>query len=131
MNMLNKVPAVTLIFWIIKIMATTVGETAADFLAFNLKLGLTNTSLLMAGLLVVALLFQLKAHRYVPALYWTVVVFVSIVGTLISDNLVDNLGVSLTTTLIFGGALVVVFALWYASEKTLSVHSIETQTKRI
>ena len=130
MKMLNKVPAVTLIFWIIKIMATTVGETAADFLAFNLKLGLSNTSLLMAGLLLVALVLQLRAHRYVPALYWTVVVFVSIVGTLISDNLVDNLGVSLvTTTIIFATALVVVFALWYASEKTLSVHSIET-TKR-
>lgn len=128
--MLNKVPAVTLIFWIIKIMATTVGETAADFLAFNLKLGLSNTSLLMAGLLVVALLLQLRARHYVPALYWTVVVFVSIVGTLISDNLVDNFGVSLvTTTIIFAAALVLVFGLWYASEKTLSVHSIET-TKR-
>lgn len=130
MNMLSKVPAVALVFWIIKIMATTVGETAADFLAFNLKLGLTNTSLLMAALLVVALLVQLRARRYVPALYWTVVVFVSIVGTLISDNLVDNFGVSLTTTtVLFAGALVVVFALWYANEKTLSVHSIET-TKR-
>ena len=130
MKMLNKVPAVTLIFWIIKIMATTVGETAADFLAFNLKLGLSNTSLLMAGLLVVALLLQLRARHYVPALYWTVVVFVSIVGTLISDNLVDNFGVSLvTTTIIFAAALVLVFGLWYASEKTLSVHSIET-TKR-
>lgn len=128
--MLNKVPAVTLIFWIIKIMATTVGETAADFLAFNLKLGLSNTSLLMAGLLVVALLLLLRARHYVPALYWTVVVFVSIVGTLISDNLVDNFGVSLvTTTIIFAAALVLVFGLWYASEKTLSVHSIET-TKR-
>ena len=130
MKMLNKVPAVTLIFWIVKIMATTVGETAADFLAFNLKLGLTNTSLLMAGLLVVALLLQLRAHRYVPTLYWTVVVFVSIVGTLISDNMVDNFGVSLvTTTIIFAAALVLVFARWYASEETLSVHSIET-TKR-
>ena len=132
MKMLNKVPAVTLIFWIIKIMATTVGETAADFLAFNLKLGLTNTSLLMAALLVVALLVQLRARRYVPALYWTVVVFVSIVGTLISDNLVDNFGVSLTTTtVLFAGALVVVFALWYASEKTLSVHSIETTRREL
>lgn len=99
-------------------MATTVGETAADFLAFNLKLGLTNTSLLMAGLLIVALVLQLRAHRYVPAYYWTVVVFVSIVGALISDNLVDNLGVSLvTTTIIFTAALVLVFVLWYASEK--------------
>ena len=132
MKMLNKVPAVTLVFWIIKIMATTVGETAADFLAFNLRLGLANTSLLMAGLLVLVLLAQLKARRYVPALYWAVVVFVSIVGTLISDNLVDNLGVSLvTTTVIFSVALVLVFALWYTSEKTLSVHTIQTTRREL
>ncbi len=131
-QMLNKVPAVTLIFWIIKIMATTVGETAADFLSVNLKLGLTNTSFIMAGLLVVALVFQLRAGRYVPALYWTVVVFISVVGTLISDNLVDNLGVSLrTTTAVFSAALVGVFALWYASEKTLSVHSIQTTRREL
>ena len=131
-QLLNKVPAVMLIFWIIKIMATTVGETAADFLSVKLKLGLTTTSFIMAGLLVVALGFQLRARRYVPALYWTVVVFISVVGTLISDNLVDNLGVSLlTTTIIFGTSLVVVFALWYAREKTLSVHSIETTRREI
>ena len=132
MNMLNKVPAVTLIFWIIKIMATTVGETAADFLSLNLKLGLTNTSLLMAALLLVVLFFQLRARRYVPALYWTVVVFISVVGTLISDNLVDNFGVSLqTTSLLFGAALVLVFGLWYASEKTLSVHTIQTTRREL
>ena len=132
MNMLNKVPAVTLIFWVIKIMATTVGETAADFLSVNLKLGLTVTSYIMAGLLLVALALQLKARRYIPALYWTVVVFISVMGTLISDNLVDNLGVSLTTTsLLFGVALVLVFGLWYASEKTLSVHTIQTTRREL
>jgi uncharacterized membrane-anchored protein len=131
-QMLNKVPAVTLIFWIIKIMATTVGETAADFLSVNLKLGLTNTSFIMAGLLLIALVFQLRARRYVPAIYWTVVVFISVVGTLISDNLVDNLGVSLvTTTIIFATSLVVVFVLWYVREKTLSVHSIQTTRREI
>ncbi|WP_217275330.1 hypothetical protein [Hymenobacter sp. BRD128] len=125
-------PAVTLVFWVIKIMATTVGETAADFLSVNLKLGLTVTSYIMAGLLVVALAAQLRARRYVPALYWTVVVFISVMGTLISDNLVDNMGVSLqTTSLIFGVALVVVFGLWYASERTLSVHSIQTTRREL
>ena len=113
-------------------MATTVGETAADFLSVNLKLGLTVTSYIMAGLLLVALALQLKARRYVPALYWTVVVFISVMGTLISDNLVDNLGVSLTTTsLLFGVALVLVFGLWYASEKTLSVHTIQTTRREL
>ena len=113
-RMLNKVPQITLFFWIIKIMATTVGETAADFLSETLKLGLTNTSYVMSALLLILLIIQVRANRYIPALYWVVVVFLSVVGTLISDNLVDNLGISLgTTSILFGSALAVVFALWY------------------
>jgi uncharacterized membrane-anchored protein len=81
----------------------------------------------MAVLLLISLAFQLRAKRYVPKIYWIVVVFISVVGTLISDNLVDNLGVSLTTTsLIFLAALVAVFVFWYLSERTLSVHTINT-----
>ena len=129
-QMLNKVPQVTLFFWVIKIMATTVGETAADYLSETLKLGLTGTSYVMSGLLLILLIIQFRTKKYVPAIYWTVVVFISVVGTLISDNLVDNLGVSLlTSTIIFGSALAVIFICWYASEKTLSVHTINT-TKR-
>ena len=129
-EMLNKVPQVTLFFWIIKIMATTVGETAADYLNETLNLGLTGTSYVMGGLLLILLFIQFRTKKYIPAIYWAVVVFISVVGTLISDNLVDNLGVSLlTTTIIFGAALAVVFIWWYASEKTLSVHTINT-TKR-
>lgn len=127
MQMLNKVPEVTLYFWIIKIMATTVGETGADFLNFNLNFGLTGTSLVMAGLLAVFLFIQLRARKYVPWLYWVNVVLISIVGTLITDNLVDNFGIALeTTTAAFGIALLATFALWYAREKTLSIHSIVT-----
>jgi uncharacterized membrane-anchored protein len=126
-KLFNRVPEITLFFWVIKIMATTVGETAADFLAFTMKLGLINTSWVMSGLLVFALLIQFKLKRYVPVSYWLVVVMVSVVGTLITDNLVDNLGVSLVTiTVLFSIALAAVFALWYASEKTLSIHSIHT-----
>lgn len=132
LQMLNKVPEVTLWFWIIKILATTVGETAADFLNFNLNFGLTGTSLVMSGLLAVFIAFQLKARRYVPWLYWVVVVLISVVGTLISDNLVDNLGVTLeTTTLIFSVALAATFALWYWSERTLSIHSIFTTRREL
>ncbi|HRI92838.1 MAG TPA: hypothetical protein PLS93_14465, partial [Accumulibacter sp.] len=94
-RMLNKVPEVTLFFWIIKIMATTVGETAADFLNVNLDLGLTGTSLVMGGLLLVALLAQIKVKRYIPWIYWLAVVLISVFGTLVTDNLVDNFGVSL------------------------------------
>ena len=126
-NMLNKVPAVTVIFWLIKTLATTVGETAADFLNMSLKLGLLVTSGLMALLLVVALFVQMRTRRYVPAIYWLVVVLISVVGTLISDNLVDNLHVSLVvSSAIFAVALAIVFATWYAIERTLSVHTIKT-----
>jgi uncharacterized membrane-anchored protein len=130
MLMLNKVPEVTLYFWIIKIMATTVGETAADFLNFNLHFGLTGTSAVMSILLAVFLAIQLRARKYVPWMYWVAVVLISIVGTLITDNLVDNFGVPLeTTTIAFSLALLVTFVAWYASEKTLSIHTI-VSTKR-
>jgi uncharacterized membrane-anchored protein len=129
-KMLNRVPEVTLYFWIIKIMATTVGETAADFLAFTLNFGLAATSYVMGGLLLIALFNQLRLKRYVPVSYWVVVVLVSIVGTLITDRLVDEMGVSLVSiTIIFSVVLLAVFAWWYGSEGTLAMHSIKT-TKR-
>jgi uncharacterized membrane-anchored protein len=104
-----------------------VGETAADFLNTNLNLGLTGTTVLMAVLLAVTLVFQFRARRYVPGIYWLAVVLLSVVGTLITDNLVDNVGVPLqVTTVVFAVALAVTFASWYASEKTLSIHSIHT-----
>ena len=125
--MLNKVPEVTLVFWILKILATTVGETAADVLSTTFGLGTVNTSFVMGALLLISIFFQFRARKYEPPIYWLVVVFISVVGTLISDNLVDNLGVSLvTTTIIFTVALIAVFVIWYTMEKTLSVHTIYT-----
>jgi uncharacterized membrane-anchored protein len=126
-TLISKVPEITLYFWIIKILCTTVGETAADFLNTNLKFGLTNTTYVMAALLAVVLVLQFKAKKYIPVVYWLAVVLISVVGTLITDNLTDNFGVSLiTTTLIFSIALALVFVGWYISEKTLSIHSIHT-----
>ena len=111
-SMLNKVPLITLAFWIIKILATTVGETGADFLNFNLGFGLTATSLLAAVVLIAFLWLQLRQDRYVPWIYWLTVVFLSIVGTLITDNLSDNFGVSLyVSTAIFSVALAATSAL--------------------
>ena len=125
--MLNKVPEVTLYFWIIKVLCTTVGETAADFLNDNLGLGLTKTTFVTGAVLVVALVFQFRVRRYVPGIYWLAVVLISVVGTLITDNLTDNFGVSLvTTTVVFSIVLAAVFAAWYASERTLSIHTIVT-----
>ena len=124
---LNRVPKVTVDFWLIKLMAVTMGETAADYLAVNLGLGLTATSLIMAAVLIGALVLQFGQKRYVPWSYWLAVVLISIVGTLVTDNLVDNFGVSLvTTTVFFTLALIATFAGWYASERTLSIHSIRT-----
>ena len=125
--MLNKVPQITLYFWIIKILCTTVGETAADFLNADLHLGLTGTSVIMSVLLIVILFFQFKANRYIPSIYWLAVVFISVVGTLITDNLTDNLGVSLeVSTIAFAIALAITFTIWYVMEKTLSIHRINT-----
>lgn len=131
-RVLNKVPEVTLYFWVIKIMATTVGETAADYLIFNLHMGITKTSIIMGVLLLGVLAIQLWLRRYVPAIYWIAVVFLSIFGTLITDNLSDNFGVALTTTTtLFSLALIATFASWYASEKTLSIHSIFTTRREL
>ncbi len=126
-TMLNKVPEVTLFFWIIKIMCTTVGETAADYLNVNLGFGLTNTTYFTGALLAVLLLVQFRLRRYVPAVYWAVVVVISVFGTLITDNMTDAYNVPLTTsTALFSVILAAVFAAWYAVERTLSIHSIVT-----
>jgi uncharacterized membrane-anchored protein len=126
-TMLNKVPEVTLFFWIIKILCTTVGETAADYLNDTLGFGLTNTTYVTGALLAVLLLAQFRLRKYVPAIYWAVVVVISVFGTLITDNLTDGHNVPLTTTTpIFAVILAIVFGVWYAVERTLSMHSIVT-----
>lgn len=131
-DLLNKVPEAILFFWIIKILATTVGETSADFLNFNLNFGLTRTSAVMGGLLAVSLAAQLRARRYVPWLYWLTVVLISVVGTLVTDNLTDNLGIPLeVTTAAFSLALTATFAVWYAKERTLSIHTIYTRDREL
>lgn len=128
----NRVPDVTLDFWLIKLMAVTMGETAADYLAVNLGLGLTVTSLIMTAVLAVALVAQFAQKRYVPWAYWLAVVLISVVGTLVTDNLVDNFGARLqTTTIAFSVLLAATFAVWYASERTLSIHTIFTTRREI
>jgi uncharacterized membrane-anchored protein len=126
-QLLNKVPEVTLYFWVIKVLCTTVGETASDYLATNLSLGLTKTTFVTGALLLLTLVFQFRARKYVPGIYWLGIVLISVVGTQITDNLTDNFGVSLvTTTIVFSVVLALVFAAWYASERTLSIHTIYT-----
>jgi uncharacterized membrane-anchored protein len=124
---LSKVPEVTLFFWIIKVLCTTVGETFADFINGKLGDNLNTTTLVMGALLAVALVVQFRVPEYIPAVYWVAVVLISIVGTLITDNMVENFNVSLnTSTIVFAVLMVASFGIWYASEKTLSIHSIHS-----
>jgi uncharacterized membrane-anchored protein len=126
-NWLVKVPEVTAFFWIIKVLATTVGETFADYLNVTLGFGLNGTTLVTIVALIVAMIFQFKSTRYRPTLYWLVVVLISITGTLFTDNLTDNLGVSLiTSSLIFSIMLAIVFIVWHKTEASLAIHSIYT-----
>jgi uncharacterized membrane-anchored protein len=131
-ELLNKVPEVTLVFWVIKIMSTTVGETGADYLAVHVGLGTAITGGIMIALLVAALLLQLRTRRYVPWIYWLTVVLVSVVGTQITDALTDGLDVSLyLSTVVFAALLAATFAVWYWSERTLSIRTIVTTRREL
>jgi uncharacterized membrane-anchored protein len=128
----NRVPEVTLAFWVIKIMSTTVGETGADYLAVHVGLGTAVTGGIMISLLVVALLLQLRTQRYVPWIYWLTVVLVSVVGTQVTDALTDGLEISLyISTAAFAAALAATFAVWYRIERTLSIHTIVTTRREL
>jgi uncharacterized membrane-anchored protein len=131
-ELLNKVPEVTLAFWVIKIMSTTVGETGADYLAVHVGLGRAITGGIMATLLVATLLLQFCSRQYVPSIYWLTVVLVSVVGTQITDALTDGLDVSLyRSTAVFSALLAVTFAVWYWSERTLSIQTIVTTRREL
>jgi uncharacterized membrane-anchored protein len=120
---LSKVPEVAAVFWITKVLTTGMGETASDFLArtFNPVVAVSVAGLVLAAVLAV----QFSARRYVPWIYWLTVVMVSVFGTMAADVLHVGLGVPyLASTLAFAATLVAVFVAWYASEKTLSIHSI-------
>jgi uncharacterized membrane-anchored protein len=129
-RMLNKVPEITVYFWVIKILCTTVGESFADYINETLGFGLTNTTLVFSAALIVTLVVQFRRDRYVPGVYWLAVVLISVVGTLLTDNLTDGHGVPLwISTTVFSVLLAVVFAAWWARERTLSIHSITTTAR--
>lgn len=125
-----KVPAITAFFWIIKVLATTVGETFADFLNSQLGLGLSGTSLIMGSALAIALVVQFAVKKYIPVIYWLAIVLISVAGTLITDNLTDNLGVPLwVSSLVFAALLIATFLIWYRGERTLAMKSIVTKKR--
>lgn len=131
-HVLNKVPLVTAVFWLIKVLSTTVGETAADYLSVDLNFGMGTTSLIMLGLLAIFLSYQIIKNAYTPWIYWTNIVLVSVAGTLITDNMVDNYGVTLeTASLLFTVLLALTFWLWHRTEGTLSITSIHTRKREM
>ncbi|ACT03147.1 hypothetical protein [Paenibacillus sp. JDR-2] len=131
-QLLSKVPQVTIFFWLIKVLCTTVGETFSDFLSVNVGLGLPVTTLVMGIAFAVVLYIQFKTSRYNPLIYWLTVVLISVFGTLVTDNMTDGWGVPLEqSTIIFTLLLALTFLSWYASEKTLSIHSIYTFKREV
>lgn len=127
---LSKVPQVTLAFWIIKIFATTVGETGADYVNGTLGFGLIATSIASVVVFAAVLAVQFATRRYTPWVYWLTVVLISVVGTLLTDNLTDGLGVPLGfSTAVFALLLAGTFLVWFRRERTLSIHSIVTRRR--
>lgn len=127
-----KVPAVTVIFWIIKVLSTTVGETFADYLNTTLGFGLSKTSLTMSVILVVLLTLQFAASSYKPMIYWPTIVAISTVGTLLTDSLHDTLGVAnLQSILAFSATLAATFLFWFKRERSLEMKSINTTSREV
>ena len=128
----NKIPVITALFWIIKMMSTTVGGTGVYFLNADLHFSLAGTTVAAGALLAIALFFQVRAKRHVPSLYWMSVVFISVIGTLITDNLSAQPGIPVVVSAgVFGTAMIATFALWHAKEHTLSIRAIDNRNREL
>jgi uncharacterized membrane-anchored protein len=126
----SKVPVITVYFWIIKVLTTGMGETTSDYLVhrFNPYYAVVVTGIVFA----LGLALQLAVRRYVTWIYWLAVVMVSVFGTMVADVTHIEFGVPYyLSTAFYGVALVVIFALWYLSERTLSIHSIRTRRREL
>jgi uncharacterized membrane-anchored protein len=127
-----KVPQVIAVFWIIKLLSTSVGESFADYLSETLNFGLVKTTYVMTVVMIAALALHISLRKYQTVLFWVCVALVSITGTLLTDNLTDGYDVPLTkSSLVFAALLVLVFALWYAKERTLEMKSINTREREL
>ncbi len=120
---MRKVPEITAIFWIIKLLTTAMGESTTDYLVFQIN---PYVAVVFGCLgLVVALTLQLRVRRYIPWVYWLAVVMVAIFGTMAADVAHIVLGIPyLVSTVCFAAALAIIFVIWYVNEKTLSIHTI-------
>lgn len=125
---MSKLPQITLAFWVMKVCATTLGETAGDLLSMTLNIGYALSSLLLIGMFIVSLLGQLRVRTYQPALYWTVILMTSTAGTTMSDFMDRSLGLGYATgSAVLISLLLMVLASWRASEKSLSVDHIASR----
>ncbi len=126
----SKVPVVTALFWVTKVLTTGMGETTSDFLAH--RLGPVPAVGLSGVALVAALAAQFAVRRYVAWVYWLAVVMVSVFGTVAADVVHVGLGVPYAvSTVAFAMALAAIFAIWYRTERTLSIHSIVTRRREL
>ncbi len=126
-----KVPEITILFWIIKLLTTAVGESTSDYLVYQLPSPYIAVALGGVGF-VAALLLQLIVRRYIPWVYWLAVIMVAVFGTMTADVVHIVLGVPyLDSSVFFAVALAIIFTLWYLSEKTLSIHSISTLRREL
>ncbi|MGV3581854.1 MAG: hypothetical protein ACO1N8_06075 [Methylophilus sp.] len=127
MSSANKVAEITLLFWIIKIIATTLGETAGDLLSMTMHVGYGASTLILMSLFLVTLYLQLKSKKFNPLLFWTVILTTSTAGTTFSDYMDRTLGLGYATgSLVLVLGLVVVLTAWRVSEKTISVSNISS-----
>ena len=124
---MNKVAQVTLNFWIMKICATTLGETAGDLFSMTMSIGYAMSSIILLSLFLVTLVIQLCANTFHPVLYWSVILTTSTAGTTLSDYMDRTLGLGYAKgSLILVSGLLIVLAVWRLNEKTLSVSNINT-----
>jgi uncharacterized membrane-anchored protein len=124
----NKIPQLTLLFWIMKITATTLGETGGDLLAQTLKVGYAISTLIFFGFFLVTVIGQLSVKRYIPALYWSVIVATSTAGTTMSDYMDRTLGLGYAVgSLILVSILIIILVTWRYVEGSLSVTQINSK----
>lgn len=129
---MNKVAKITLSFWVMKICATTLGETGGDLLSMTLKIGYEKSSVILFGLFLIAVMAQIKSKKFHPTLYWTVILATSTAGTTMSDFMDRTLHLGYTHgALILFTCLLTVLTVWYLSEKSLSVNNIQTPREEI
>lgn len=123
----SKVPAVTLGFWIVKVLATTLGETGGDTVSMTMNFGYLAGTAIFAALLVVLVALQIKARIFQPALYWSTIVASTTAGTTLADFADRSLGVGYAGgSLILAACVVAVLGLWYRAEGSVSVNTVST-----